>query len=251
MTATAAYRCVPGWSGALGFCAMVAIVSPAHADPRAVVELFTSQGCSSCPPADRIIGELAKDPSIIALSMPIDYWDYLGWKDTLADSRFSARQKAYSLMRGDRNVYTPQVIVNGSAHVLGSDRGGIEGAISNTQKTDGVMSVPVTMTLTGKLINISVANGKAASRGEVWIGSVSKAVPITIGRGENRGRRVTYHNVVRDLVKVGDWNGSSESWTVPLESISREGVDAAVVYVQDGNIEKPGVMLGAAYTALR
>ena len=72
------------------------IIRPAHADPRAVVELFTSQGCSSCPPADKIIGELAKDPSIIALSMPIDYWDYLGWKDTLADSRFSARQKAYS-----------------------------------------------------------------------------------------------------------------------------------------------------------
>ena len=84
------------WSGALGVCAIVAVIRPAHADPRAVVELFTSQGCSSCPPADKMIGELAKDPSIIALSMPIDYWDYLGWKDTLADSRFSARQKAYS-----------------------------------------------------------------------------------------------------------------------------------------------------------
>ena len=106
-----------------------------------MVELFTSQGCSSCPPADKIIGELAKDPSVIALSMPIDYWDYLGWKDTLADSRFSARQKAYSHMRGDRNVYTPQVVVNGSAQVIGSDRAGIDGAISETQKADGVMSV--------------------------------------------------------------------------------------------------------------
>ena len=87
------------WSGALGICAIVAVVRPVHADPRAVVELFTSQGCSSCPPADQIIGDLSKDPSIIALSMPIDYWDYLGWKDTLADSRFSARQRAYSRMR--------------------------------------------------------------------------------------------------------------------------------------------------------
>src|SRR5450631_997255 len=101
MTTTMAYSCISRWSGALGVCAIVAIIRPAHADPRAVVELFTSQGCSSCPPADKIIGELAKDPSIIALSMPIDYWDYLGWKDTLADSRFSARQKAYSRMRGD------------------------------------------------------------------------------------------------------------------------------------------------------
>ena len=127
------------WSGALGLCAIVAIIRPANAtDPRAVVELFTSQGCSSCPPADKLMGELAKDPSIIALSMPIDYWDYLGWKDTLADSRFSARQKAYSHMRGDRDVYTPQAVINGSAHVIGSDRAGIEGAIGETEKTSEI-----------------------------------------------------------------------------------------------------------------
>src|ERR1700726_3695066 len=234
-------------------CPGTAMVSAAHSQTRGVVELFTSQGCSSCPPADRILGELAKDPSLIALSMPIDYWDYLGWKDTLADARFSARQKAYSQVRGDREVYTPQVVVNGSAHVIGSDRAGIESAIDTTKKTDGVMSVPVTMTQSGKQINVSVAassKGPAAMHGEVWICSVSKAVPIEIGRGENRGREVTYHNVVRNLLKVGDWNGSSGSWTVPLENISREGVDAAVVYVQDGNREKPGAMLGAAYTSL-
>lgn len=219
-----------------------------------MVELFTSQGCSSCPPADQIIGELAKDPSVIALSLPIDYWDYLGWKDTLADSRFSARQKAYSHMRGEREVYTPQVVVNGSAHVIGSDRARIESAIEGTKKADGVMSVPISMTLAGKQINISVAasgKGPAAAHGEVWICSISKAVPITIGRGENRGREITYHNVVRNLLKVGDWNGSSGSWTVPLENISREGVDAAVVFVQDGNRDKPGPMLGAAFTSLR
>ncbi len=249
-----AYNCISRWSGALGVCAIVAIIRPAHAEPRAVVELFTSQGCSSCPPADQIIGELAKDPSVIALSLPIDYWDYLGWKDTLADSRFSERQKAYSHMRGEREVYTPQVVVNGSAHVIGSDRAGIESAIDDTKKADGVMSVPVSMTLAGKQINISVAapsKGPATGHGEVWICSISKAVPITIGRGENRGREITYHNVVRNLLKVGDWNGTSGSWTVPLENISREGVDAAVVYVQDGNRDKPGPMLGAAYTSLR
>src|SRR3982751_3710634 len=137
------------WSGALGLCAIVAVIRPAEADPRAVVELFTSQGCSSCPPADKIIGDLARDPGIIALSMPIDYWDYLGWKDTLADSRFSARQKAYSQMRGDREVYTPQVVVNGSLHVVGSDRAAIDDAIDVTQKADGVMSVPVTVMQVG------------------------------------------------------------------------------------------------------
>src|ERR1700755_2029671 len=141
MTAMMAYNLISRWSGTLGVCAIVAIIRPAHADPRAVVELFTSQGCSACPPADKIIGELARDPNVIALSMPINYWDYLGWKDTLADSRFSARQKAYSHMRGDRDVYTPQVVVNGSAQVIGSDRAAIDSAIGATRKADGVMAV--------------------------------------------------------------------------------------------------------------
>src|SRR5436305_3660276 len=172
MTAMMAHSSISRWSGTLGVCAIVAVVRPAHADPRAVVELFTSQGCSSCPPADKIIGELAKDPSVIALSMPIDYWDYLGWKDTLADSRFTARQKAYSHVRGDRDVYTPQVIVNGSAHVIGSDRAKIEGAIDTTKKAEGVMSVPVSMSLSGKQISVSVAASSktsGAGHAEVWI----------------------------------------------------------------------------------
>jgi hypothetical protein len=253
MTAMMRHSSVSRWSSALGVCAIVAVAKPVHAEPRAVVELFTSQGCSSCPPADQIIGDLAKDPGVIALSLPIDYWDYLGWKDTLADSRFSARQKAYSRMRGDRDVYTPQAIVNGSMHVIGSDRASIEGAMAQTKKADGVMSVPVTMSVSGEQLTVSVEAGKGptVAHGEVWLCSVSKAVPITISRGENRGREITYHNVVRNLFKVGDWNGSSGSWTVPLENISREGVDAAVVYVQDGNRDKPGPMLGAAFTSLR
>ena len=253
MAAMMAYQSISRWSSALGICAIVAVVRPAYADPRAVVELFTSQGCSSCPPADKIIGELAKDPSIIALSMPIDYWDYLGWKDTLADARFTARQKAYSKMRGDREVYTPQAVVNGEAHVIGSDRAGIENAIGTTRKSDEVMSVPVSMTQAGKLITVSVATANkthAASHGEVWLCGISKAVPISIGRGENRGRELTYYNVVRNLVKVGDWNGSPGSWTVSLDSLAHDGVDGAVVLVQDGNRDKPGPMLGAAYTSL-
>src|SRR6266478_5325423 len=148
MTGMMAYNCISRWSGALGVCAIVAIIRPAHAEPRAVVELFTSQGCSSCPPADQIIGELAKDPSVIAL------------------------QKSYSHMRGEREVYTPQVVVNGSAHVIGSDRNCIESAMDDTKKADGVMSVPVSMTLAGKQINISVAassKGPATGHGEVWI----------------------------------------------------------------------------------
>ena len=248
------YNGISRWSGALSVCAIIAVIRPAHADPRAVVELFTSQGCSSCPPADKIVGELAKDPNVIALSMPIDYWDYLGWKDTLADSRFSARQKAYSHARGDRNLYTPQMIVNGERQVIGSDRARIDSAIEETRKSEAVMSVPVAMTVAGKEVKVSVAaadKSAALSHGEVWICSVSRSVPITIGRGENRGRQLTYNNVVRGWLKVGDWTGAAANWTVPLENVSRDGVDAAVVYVQNGSREKPGAMLGAAFTLLQ
>ena len=227
--------------------------SSAQTEPRAVIELFTSQGCSSCPPADKLLGELAADPSLVAVSLPVDYWDYLGWKDTLADSRFSARQKAYSRMRGDREVYTPQAVINGSVHVIGSDRSSIENAIGTTRKSDEVMSIPVTMTQAGKQITVSVAAAKKpplATHGEVWICSISKAIPISIARGENHGKEITYHNVVRNLVKLGDWNGNPGSWTVPLDSVAHDGIDAAVAYVQDGSRDEPGPMLGAAYTSL-
>lgn len=252
MTALTAYRSISRWSGALGVCAIVAVIRPAHAEPKAVVELFTSQGCSSCPPADKILGELAKDPSVIALSLPIDYWDYLGWKDTLADARFSARQKAYSHVRGDRDVYTPQMIVNGAANVIGNDRARIDLAIKDSGKAGKAMSVPVTMSLSGKQLTVSVAAGTevAPAQGEVWLCAITKAVPVSIGRGENRGREVVYHNVVRNVLKVGDFDGSPGSWTVPLDKVMREGIDAAAVLVQDGRSDKPGLMLGAAFKSL-
>ncbi len=242
------------WSrAALGVCAVIAFVRPAAADPRAVIELFTSQGCSSCPPADKLLGDLARDPSVIALSLPIDYWDYLGWKDTLADSRFTARQRAYSRARGDREVYTPQAVVNGSLHVIGSDRDAIEGAIEETARGGAVMSVPVSLSIEGQELTVSVAAADqhaARKHGEVWVCSIARVVPIQVARGENGGRELTYYNVVRGVMKLGDWNGSSASWSVPLEKIVREGVDGAVVYVQDGSRDRPGLMLGAAHSDL-
>jgi hypothetical protein len=156
-------------------------------------------------------------------------------------------------VRGDREVYTPQAVINGSAHVIGSDREGIESAIGATAKTEGVMSVPVVMSLAGKQLTVSVAaasKGPAAMHGEVWICAISKAVPISISRGENSGQELTYYNVVRNLVKLGDWNGSPRSFTVPLDSVVHDGIDGAVVYVQDGNRERPGPMLGATYSSL-
>src|SRR5580692_5249582 len=118
---------------------LLATYGIAHAgEPRAFLELFTSQGCSSCPPADKLLGELSGDPSVVALSVPIDYWDYLGWKDTLASPGHSARQRAYAKVRGDRQVYTPQIVVNGAMHVLGSDRAAVDRMIAQTDQKPSV-----------------------------------------------------------------------------------------------------------------
>ena len=136
----------------------------AMAGPRAVIELFTSQGCSSCPPADKLLGELRNDPSLITLSLPIDYWDYLGWKDTLAVPAHTARQKAYSLIRGDREVYTPQVVVNGVAQALGSDRGEIDKAVEQSRQSATALSIPVQVSIANDRITVAVPGGDGGER---------------------------------------------------------------------------------------
>ena len=222
----------------------------ASAEPKALIELFTSQGCSSCPPADKLLGELAADPSVIALSDPIDYWDYLGWKDTLAMPGHSARQRAYAHVRGDREVYTPQVVVNGSADVLGSDRAAIEHAITQTDQKPAVMSLPVLLSLGGNVLNINVQAKGVAHPGEVWLCPLARAITVAIGHGENHGRTITYHNVIRGWTKLGDWNGSDANWSIPVSDIKASNIDAAAVLVQEGTHDKPGVILGAAYVPI-
>ena len=222
----------------------------ARAEPRAVIELFTSQGCSSCPSADKLLGELAADPSLVTISVPIDYWDYLGWKDTLADPRNTARQKAYAHVRGDGQVYTPQVVVNGALHALGSDRTAIERAIAQSRKGGAMSLPPMTLALADGQLNVSAPDA-AAGRAEVWLCGLVKVVPIAIGRGENKGRTVTYHNVVRRWVKLGEWTGKANSWSVPLQSVAGGGVDEAAVLLQSGTAEKPKAILGATLAAIR
>ena len=235
----------------------------AGAQTRGVVELFTSQGCSSCPPADRILGDLARDPSIVAISLPIDYWDYLGWKDTLASPKNSALQKAYAKSRGDREVYTPQAIVNGSMHVLGSDLKAIERAIATRLKGD-VLSLPVNLSIAGGQLNIGLpdASGDQTS-GEVWLCGMLKATSVVVERGENKGSTITYHNVARRWIKVGEWTGQAHTFTMPLAELASGGIDAVAVIVPEGtsdtrraeaipeSIPIPGKLLGAAETLIR
>jgi hypothetical protein len=230
---------------------VLAACGVARAEPRAVLELFTSQGCSSCPAADKLLGDLASDSSLVALSVPIDYWDYLGWKDTLANPAHSARQRAYAHVRGDRQVYTPQVVVNGAMHVLGSDRAAIERMVAQTDQKPSVMSLPVLLAVSGGNLAITVkAKDGDHTAGEVWLCPLSRTVQVAIGRGENRGRTITYHNVVRRWVKLGDWAATDATWTVPLSEIKTDDADAAAVMVQEGTEDKPGIILGAAFTPI-
>ncbi len=225
--------------------------APAHAQqppaqPRAVVELFTSQGCSSCPPADALFVELAKDPGLITLTMPVTYWDYLGWKDTLGQEVFTKRQKLYAKARGDGQIYTPQAVVNGAAHIVGSDRRGIDKAAQE----QGKLGFPVKVTLEEAEGNLRIALAQAPYSGEkpavVWLLSVSRSTTVPIERGENTGKTVTYANVVRGISRIGEWNGASATLTVPLETVRTAKTDSYVVLVQSDLYTRQSAILGAA-----
>ena len=208
--------------------------------PRAVIELFTSQGCSSCPPADRLALELAKDPGLVVLSMPVDYWDYLGWKDTLASPSCTQRQRNYAAQRGDRQVYTPQMVVNGGDHIVGSDRTRVTGA---TAQTSLAMDITLDQTPGGYRVGIPARAGKT---GTVTLVKINHAKTVAIGRGENSGASVTYANVVRGMSKLGDWNGAAQSFEISSAQLKGDDNDGFVVLVQSGTDAKPGQILAAA-----
>ena len=233
-------------------CLVVVINHSAQAEPRAVIELFTSQGCSSCPPADKLIAEYARDPSVIAMSLAVDYWDYLGWKDTLALTGHSNRQRAYARARGDRQVYTPQVVIDGAIHALGSDKAAIERAIRQTREQSSPLLLPVTIEQAGDKLTVTVPASKdEKGQAEVWLCPITKSVPVSIGRGENSGQTITYTNVVRRWIKLGDWTGKAETFNVPVKDFQNGQIDSAAVVVQSGVASAPKLMLGAAQVALQ
>jgi hypothetical protein len=226
------------------------VAGPAAAsESRVLVELFTSQGCSSCPAADKLLAELSKDPSVLPISLSVDYWDYLGWKDTLALPGHVKRQRAYAGVRGDRAVYTPQVVVNGMAHVLGSDRQAIERAVKTAREK---AQVPVKVAIADGKVNVEIAAGTPpAQAAEVWLCPLSKAVPVEIGRGENRGQKIVYTNVVRGWIKLGEWKGEQLVLSKALSEISAKGkFDAVAILVQAGRPDAPGGVYGAATASL-
>ncbi len=231
---------------------MAAVQAQAPAKPlKAVIELFTSQGCSSCPPADALVVELAKDPTLIALTLPVTYWDYLGWKDTLGKDSFAKRQKFYAKARGDGQVYTPQVVINGASHAIGSEKAEIEKAVSQVATTGFAARVTLKEESGALQIHVAPANGDSETTAGIWVLPTTRQAAVPVTRGENQGRTLSYANVVRGMVRVGDWTGKDTTVTAPLSATQAPEADGYVVVVQaewpgKHGLMMPGAILGAA-----
>lgn len=211
----------------------IAVTAGAAASEQArrpvLVELFTSQGCSSCPPADRLLAELAEQPHVIALSLHVDYWDYLGWKDEFGSARHTERQRAYALRADERMIYTPQIVIEGQDRMVGSRADAVRQAISRRSR----MSEDAELALSvenGRLIARLSPVGGGATGATVTMAWLSAAEEVRITSGENSGRTALYRNVVRGWETLGEWDGGEATFTAaaPAEA------DALVVMVQDG-----------------
>ena len=230
---------------------LAALASPAiltsralAAEPPVLIELFTSQGCSDCPPADRLIGELKGRSDLHVVSLNVDYWDYLGWKDTLGKAEYSQRQQDYARARGDSEVYTPQAVINGERHAVGSNRSQIEAAIAAARA--GAANVPVLAKEVAGNIEVSLG-ALAGESGTLWLMGVAPEVSVAIGRGENKGASVTYHNVARQVVAAGSWDGSPKSFTVARSAIAAADCRSCLAVLEHGHV---GRVLGISALTL-
>jgi hypothetical protein len=222
-----------------GACAAMAQTSPIT-----VLELYTSQGCSSCPAADKLFKLYVERPDVLALSFSVDYWDYLGWKDTLASPKFTERQRGYGRSLSNGQIYTPQMVVNGSRHVVGSSRADIDAAVQASRGTNAAQAIKVDASRVDGGIALQVAGG-VATQGSgpiavplasaiIWLLTVRGQQTIVVKRGENSGHTLTYLNSVRDVVQVGEWGGKSTTIRLPAGSAALAGDERYAVLIQRG-----------------
>jgi hypothetical protein len=215
--------------------------------PLGVVELFTSQGCTSCPPADAIFEAMVKEGKVVALAYHVDYWDYLGWKDTLASKDNTDRQYSYAKSFGARSVYTPQAVINGRTHVAGSSRAAIDGALGSSAKSGEGMSVDIKVMRAGDSIVIDAGEGAGDEKGQVVLVYFKPATPVAIERGENSGKTITYWNAVTSIQTAGMWHGAAARYEFPASEVAKKGAGGCAVLLQaTGKDGLPGPILGAA-----
>jgi hypothetical protein len=215
-----------------------------RAKVRGVVELFTSQGCSSCPKADKILGDLVAQKDIVALSYHVDYWDYRGWRDTLATPENTDRQRDYMKSFKGHAFYTPQAVINGRAHVNGADRAALDEKLGETP----TLPIEVTVRKDQDVLVIDVPGEDGPKQNaHVLLVSIDAASPVTIERGENAGHTVTYWNAVRDRQTTGMWHGQPARFEIPLSEVTKKGSGGCAVLVQSVDADgSPGAILGAA-----
>lgn len=204
-----------------------------------LVELFTSQGCSSCPPADKLAATLSKRSDVIVLSYNVDYWDYLGWRDTLAKAEFSQRQYDYARTRGDGNVYTPQMVFNGSAHAVGSQKSAVDAGIAAAATTGFEMSLDMKK----RDIGVTIQAHEKPLEATLWLMAVAATKNVVIERGENAGKTITYHNVVRNMVPAAMWNGEAYGGKWMRDAVMLPDCTHCVAVLQLG---KTGKLLAVA-----
>ncbi len=207
-----------------------------------VVELFTSQGCNSCPPADAFLARLAERKDVLAMSLPVTYWDMLGWKDTLASDANTRRQKAYAAAMGRGGVYTPEMIVDGMADMVGSREAAVDDAIG-AREAD-MAFVPVDLRATPSELHIAVGAGDANGNATIWLFHLIDKAMVNVKTGENGGHVLAYRNVVRDVKAVGVWKGQAISLDLPRSGTAPH--DSLAVVVQQGGY---GRIIGAAQIA--
>ena len=218
------------------------------ARPLAVVELFTSQGCANCPPADALLGELARESDLVALTFAVDYWDFMGWKDTAAKPEFTRRQRGYAARRGDKDVYTPQVVINGRSRLVGSDRAAIRREIAAGDAERHDLTVAVELEATREALTVRLperAEGAEAPHATVWLARFDLARTVPVGRGENTGRTLTYAHLVRSLQPIGVWKGQPLAIELPRQEMATDPNLGCAVLVQVDHDGLPGPILGA------
>jgi len=222
---------------------------PRQSPPLAVVELFTSQGCTSCPPADALLADLAQAGDVVALAYHVDYWDYLGWRDTLATADNTARQYEYSDAFGSRSVYTPQAVINGRTHVNGADRAAVDRAIDSASQADA-LPVDVEISYEGDTVVIETGAGSLADgEAHVLLVYFNPATEVEITRGRNKGRSFTFWNSVSRFHSAGVWHGQEARYEMPMSEIIRAGAGGCAVIIQAMSRNgRPGAILGAAIT---
>ncbi len=213
-----------------------------HARSPIVIELFTSQGCATCVPADDVLADLAKRPDVLALSFHVDYWDYIGWKDPFADREMTARQYSYLESLSQNYAYTPQIVINGVAHELGSNSEAVAEAIERAvEGPRPQLNIELHQEDDG---SVTVSVPAAPFRGEavVWLVQYDRKLTTEVTEGENRGRTLTNYHVVRDIRRIATWNGSALDLTLDPSLLSVHARDSCAIIVQaNGN----GPIIGA------